>query len=74
MDLEEVYEKGEVLGDSPNWLATVWSMHCVTENISSPHRNSGESPKNSRTSKYIISVLNNIGLFLRKIAQIMNVV
>lgn len=47
MNLEEVYERGEILGDSPDRLAhTVWGMHHVSKNISSPHRNSGTPPAN----------------------------
>lgn len=57
-----------------DWLMTVWSMHYVSKNILSPHRNSGMSPVNSLSFKYIMSVLNNIGVFLRKIAQVKTVV
>lgn len=57
-----------------DWLMTVWGMHHVSKNISSLQRNSGTAPMNSLSSTYIISVLNNIGVFLHKIAWIKNVV
>lgn len=55
-------------------LMTVWGMHHVSKNISFPYRSSGAPPVNPLSSKCIISVLNNIGVFRHKTAQIKNVV
>lgn len=52
-----------------DWLVTVWDVHRVSKDISSPHRNSGTASVNS-----LSSVLNNIGVLLHKIAQIKKVV
>lgn len=75
MNSDEVHERGETLEGSPDRLAyDSWSMHYVSKNILSPHRNSGMCPVNSLSFKYIMSVLNNIGVFLCKIAQVKTVV
>lgn len=52
-----------------DWLVTVWDVHHVSKDILSSHRNSETASVNS-----LSSVLNNIGVLLRKIAQIKNVV
>lgn len=57
-----------------DWLVTVWDVHRVSKDVSSPHRKPEIASVNSLSSKYITSVLNNIGVLLHQIAQIKNVV